>query len=86
MEARMSTVPSHSDPAAAILTAAEVAIELRCSKSHVYNLMNGTVEGLTVLPHLALGRKKVIPRTSFEIWKQANITGRIASDMDAMCS
>ena len=69
-----------SDPASAILTASEVALELRCSRSHVYNLMNGTVEGLTLLPHLALGRKKVVPRSCFENWKLQNITDTIASE------
>ena len=58
-----------------ILTAIEVAADLRCSKSQVYRLMNGEVEGLTVLPHLALGRKKVVPRSALETWKQQNISG-----------
>ena len=58
-----------------ILTAVEVAVDLRCSKSQVYRLMNGEVEGLTVLPHLALGRKKVVPRSALETWKQQNISG-----------
>ncbi len=60
-----------------ILTACEVAQELRCSKSQVYKLLNGEVGGLPVLPHLALGRKKVIPRSAFEHWKRENITGMI---------
>ena len=63
-----------------ILTAVEVAVELRCSKSHVYALMNGTVDGVTVLPHIALGRKKVIPRSAFELWKLANTVGTIDND------
>ena len=58
-----------------ILTAVEVAVDLRCSKSQVYRLMNGEVQGLTVLPHLSLGRKKVIPRSALERWKQQNISG-----------
>ena len=68
---------SRSDP---ILTASEVAAELRCSKAHVYHLLNGDVEGLTVLPHLALGRKKVIPRSAFERWKLENLPGKIRDD------
>lgn len=63
-----------------ILTASEIAFELRCSKAHVYHLLNGDVEGLTVLPHLALGRKKVVPRSAFERWKSENLTGKIRDD------
>ncbi len=55
-----------------ILTAKEVADELRCSKAQVYRLMNGVVDGLTPLPALPLGRKKVVMRSSFEAWKRAN--------------
>ena len=60
-----------------ILTAKEVAEELRCSKAQVYKLMNGNVKNRTVLPHIALGRKKVVRRSSFEAWKQLNEKGAI---------
>ena len=53
-----------------ILTAKEVADELRCSKAQVYKLMNREVKERTVLPHLALGRKKVVRRSSLEAWKR----------------
>jgi len=62
-----------------ILTAKEVADELRCSKAQVYKLMNGEVKERTVLPHLALGRKKVVRRASLEAWKRANEIGAILS-------
>ena len=65
-----------------ILTAREVAADLRCSKSQVYRLMSGEVDGLTMLPHLALGRKKVIPRSALEVWKQQNISGMIRGDSE----
>jgi predicted DNA-binding transcriptional regulator AlpA len=65
-----------------ILTAREVAADLRCSKSQVYRLMSGDVNGLTMLPHLALGRKKVIPRSALEVWKQQNISGMIRGDSE----
>ena len=72
-------VPNQRDD---ILTACEVAEELRCSKSFVYKLLNGEVDGLPVLPHLALGRKKVVPRSAFECWKLQNITGGIPPGSD----
>jgi predicted DNA-binding transcriptional regulator AlpA len=65
---------SDPDP---VLTAKEVAEDLRCSKSHVYRLMCGEVEGVTPLPFLALGRKKVVLRSVLEHWKRENISGMI---------
>lgn len=65
-----------------ILTAKEVAHDLRCSKSQVYRLLCGDVIGLTVLPHLALGRKKVVPRSVLEEWKRQNISGMIHDDSE----
>ena len=63
-----------------VLTAKEVAEELRCSKAQVYKLMNGEVTDRTVLPHIALGRKKVVRRASLEAWKRLNEIGAILSD------
>jgi hypothetical protein len=50
-----------------ILTATEVALELRCSKAHVHNLINGKVQGAIALPAVRLGR-----RLSLEEWLRAN--------------
>jgi excisionase family DNA binding protein len=65
-----------------VLTVKEVAEDLRCSKSQVYRLMSGDVEGVTVLPHLALGRKKVVLRSMLEQWKRQNISGMIRGDSE----
>jgi predicted DNA-binding transcriptional regulator AlpA len=59
-----------------ILTAKEVASELRCSKAQVYRLINGGVDGVRPLPSISLGRRKVIQRASFEVWKRANENNR----------
>ena len=69
-----------------ILTAKEIAAELRCSIAQVYRLMNGEVKDRTTLPHIALGRKKVVRRSSFEAWKAANETATIPdhSEMEAV--
>ena len=66
-------VNAQDDP---ILTPKEIAGQLRCSKAQVYRLMNGQVPGITPLPNLPLGRKKVIMRSSFEAWKRANEQNR----------
>jgi len=65
-----------------ILTAKEVAQDLRCSKSQVYRLLRGEVSGLKVLPHLAIGRKKVVPRSALESWKRESISGMIRADSE----
>ncbi len=55
-----------------VLTVTEVARELKCSKAHVYNLINNRVRGVKPLPTISLGRKKLVRRRSFEAWKRAN--------------
>ena len=50
------------------LTIAEVAVELRCTKTHVCNLINGKVRGVPRLPALILGRRKLVRRTSLRKW------------------
>ena len=61
-----------------------MAAELRCSKAQVYKLMNGDVKDRTRLPHIALGRKKVVRRLSFEAWKRVNENGAILSEDSEM--
>ncbi len=55
-----------------ILTVAEVAIELRCSRAHVYNVIAGKVEGVRAMPAISMGRRKLVRRTALERWKEAN--------------
>jgi hypothetical protein len=55
-----------------ILTIIEVAAELRCSKAHVHNLINGKVRGVVPLPSLQLGRRRVVRRQSLLDWMHAN--------------
>ncbi len=66
-----------------ILTAHEVAAELRCSKAQVYRLMKGEVIGIKPLPTISLGRKKVVQRSSFEAWKEANEENRVIVAVDS---
>jgi len=55
-----------------VLTVAEAARELRCSKAHVHHLINGKVPGVQPLPSLCLGRRRLILRASFEAWIRAS--------------
>lgn len=58
-----------------ILTVAEVASELRCSKAHVYNAIAGKVESVSPLPAISMGRRKLVRRSALEQWKQTNESG-----------
>ena len=61
-----------------ILTVADVRKELRCSKAHVHNAINGKVKGVTQLPAIHMGRRKLVRRSALERWKRDNEKG--ASD------
>ncbi len=55
-----------------VLTVPEVASELRCSRAHVHNLIAGKVQGVTPLPSLWLGRRRLVRRVSFDEWLRRN--------------
>ena len=51
-----------------ILTLAEAATVLRCSKSHLSNLLNGKVLGMPPLPTVRVGRRVLFRLESLEDW------------------
>ena len=55
-----------------ILKVDEVAADLRCSKAHVYHAINGTLPGISPLPAITMGRRKLIRRSTLEHWKRMN--------------
>jgi excisionase family DNA binding protein len=55
-----------------VLTVTEVAQELRCSKAHVHNLINGKVHGVRAMPSLCLGRRRLVRRESLHSWIEDN--------------
>ena len=55
-----------------VLTATEVAAELRCSKAHVYNAIAGKVGGVSPLPAISMGHRKLVRRSALQHWKLAN--------------
>lgn len=55
-----------------VLTITEVAKDLRCSKAHVYRTINGLVPGVSPLPAISLGRRRLVRRSTLEQWKRAN--------------
>ncbi len=53
-----------------ILTVSEVARELKCSRAHVYKAIRGEVSGVSPLPVISMGTRKLVRRSSLERWKQ----------------
>ena len=51
-----------------ILTVAEAAHELRCSKAHVHNIIHGKVPDLPPLPVLRIGRRVLIRHEALKAW------------------
>ncbi len=74
------TTPTAADP---LLQVVEVARELRCSKGHVYNLVNGIVPAVPALPAIQMGRRKVIRRSTLERWKVAAETTAGSANVEA---
>ena len=60
-----------------ILSIAEVAGYLRCSKAHVYNAIHGKVDGVSQLPAIHMGRRRLVRRSSLEWWKRQNERGTV---------
>jgi excisionase family DNA binding protein len=59
-----------------ILTVPEVAADLRCSRAHVYKAIHGDVPGVTRLPAIRMGRRRLVRRSSLERWKRDNERSR----------
>jgi hypothetical protein len=55
-----------------MLTISEVARELRCSKAHAGKAINGKLRGVSPLPAISMGRRKLVRRTALERWKCSN--------------
>lgn len=55
-----------------ILTISEVAQELRCSKAHVYKAIRGELPGVSPLPAICMGRRRLVRRSSLEHWEATN--------------
>jgi excisionase family DNA binding protein len=61
-----------------ILTTKEVARELHVSKAHVSKAIAGKVPGVTPLPAVSMGRRKLVRREALLHWLEENERGRQA--------
>ncbi len=59
-----------------LLTIPELAKELRCSKTHVSNLIRGKVACVPRLPAICMGRRKLVRRSTLQQLIRAVEEGR----------
>jgi hypothetical protein len=55
-----------------LLTLAEVAKLLHCSKAHICNAVAGRLPGCPAIPAVSLGRRKLVRRASLLSWIENN--------------
>lgn len=55
-----------------LLSLADAAAVLRCSKAHVSKAVSGRIPGCSAIPCVTLGRRKLIRRSSLLAWLAAN--------------
>jgi helix-turn-helix protein len=55
-----------------LLTLADAAELLHCSKAHVCKAVSGRVAGCPPIPAISLGRRKLIRREALRLWIESN--------------
>jgi hypothetical protein len=55
-----------------LLTLADVAKLLHCSKAHVCKAVAGLVPGCPAIPAVSLGRRKLVRRATLLLWIERN--------------
>ncbi len=61
-----------------LLTLAEVAKLLHCSKAHICNAVSGRLAGCRPIPAVSLGRRKLVRRASLLSWIEKNEHAAVA--------
>ena len=59
---------SEADTALRLLTLAETARELRCSRAQLHHILSGRVADLPPLPVLRIGRRAFVRSCMLEMW------------------
>ena len=55
-----------------LLTLADAAKLLHCSKAHVCKAVSGRIRGCTPIPAVSIGRRKLIRRETLRLWIERN--------------
>ena len=64
----VTPLPADNPGSARILTLCEVARELRCSRTHLCNIIRGRVHDLPPLPVLRIGRRVLMRYDALTAW------------------
>jgi hypothetical protein len=55
-----------------LLTLADVAKLLHCSKAHICKAVRGRIHGCAPIPAVSIGRRKLIRREALRLWIERN--------------
>ena len=66
-----------------LLTLADVAELLHCSKAHICNVVAGRVRGCPPIPSVSLGRRKLVRREALQSWIERNEHAAISGTIQA---
>ena len=55
-----------------LLTLADAAELLHCSKAHVCKAVSGRIQGCPPIPAVSIGRRKLIRRETLRLWIESN--------------
>jgi excisionase family DNA binding protein len=62
-----------------LLTMAEVAKLLHCSKAHVCNAVAGKLRGCRPIPSVRMGRRALVRRESLMVWIEQNEAASVSN-------
>ena len=65
-----------------VLTVADVAKLLRCSKAHICKIINGQVRGTPPIPSISVGRRKIIRKDSLLRWMSQHEDASLGSSLE----
>jgi hypothetical protein len=69
-----------------LLTLADAAELLHCSKAHIGKAVSGRLQGCAPIPAVSLGRRKLIRREALRLWIERNERTCADSCADAILS
>jgi hypothetical protein len=55
-----------------LLTLADTAKLLHCSKAHICKVVSGRIQGCAPIPAVSIGRRKLIRREALRLWIERN--------------
>lgn len=66
-----------------LMTIAEVAEALHCSKAHVGKAVAGRVPGCNPIPCVSLGRRRLVRRSSLLVWLEESERNKLSASPES---